>query len=457
MTIRLPRRHAWWLFGVSTGAYLAVMLLVTPAHFLDIEVYRAEGWAFRTGADLYGPLPGVHGLATYPPFAAALFVPLSLLPAAVAGELSLLVNIGLLLCASYLSLGLLPAARAGIHVVAPVLAAVTLWCEPVMLNNTFGQINLVILCLVLWDFSLPEGSRWKGIGVGIAAAIKVTPGIFIVYLILTGQLRAARAAVVAFLAALLVPALLAPASTLAYWTHHVIDTTRVGRLENSVNQTVLGLLVRAAHTTDPGPSARAVVAVGFVLGMAAAVYCHRRQREVSAMLVVALTGLIASPISWSHHWVYCVPLTALAWYEAKALLVPSILVFWSYVVWWTPHGAGVELRLDRLQVGMSAWYTVYAICCIGYLTVRARRSLAQDPSQGLGRRVERPSAAGRTPRLRSTHPRRAATGSASRWPTPVLPPSLAWLPSAWWWRTGPSSVASPSSRARGRRAARLSG
>ena len=71
----------------------------------------------------------------------------------------------LLLAASYLSLRRV-AGRVDLGVAVPLLAAVALWCEPVMANNGFGQINLLLLCLVLWDFSLPEDSRWRGSGSG---------------------------------------------------------------------------------------------------------------------------------------------------------------------------------------------------------------------------------------------------------------------------------------------------
>ncbi len=369
----LDRQYAWWFFGLCAATFLLLKLSLSPAHLVDLDVYRAEGLAMRTGLDLYGPLPGVHGLATYPPFAAALFVPVSLIPAVLAGQLSLIVNIGLLLGACYLTLGRIPAARSRIHLAAPALAAVALWCEPVMGTATYGQVNLAILCLVLWDFSLPEESRWKGVGLGLAAAIKVTPGIFIVHLILTRQVGAARTAVLTFLGTVVLSLMLVPASTIAFWTHHLFDPARVGRLENSVNQSLLGIVVRAGHTTEPGLWVKGLAAAVLVAGLACAVHCHRRKQELSAVLVVALTGLLVSPISWSHHWVWCVPLLALAWYEARALLLPTLLVFWSHAVWWVPHGSGVELHLDLPEVAMSAWYTVYAVGCITWLTLRARR------------------------------------------------------------------------------------
>ena len=346
------------MLAVSTALYLCLVLVWQPAGFADVSVYRAEAQALSDGRDLYGPLQGVYGLATYPPFAAAAFAPLLLVPDAAVGLVSLVVNLALLLAASYLSIRRVTA-RVDLGVAVPLLAAAALWCEPVMASNSFGQINLLLLCLVLWDFSLPEESRWRGVGIGLAAALKVTPGIFIVYLLVTRRFRAALGAVATLLATLAVSAALAPWSTWGFWTHHVFDLSRVGRLENSLNQSVRGWIVRATHTLDTGALGMVATAVVAVVGLAAAAYCYRRAGDRWGLLVAALTGLLMSPISWSHHWVWCLPLLALAWYEARALLIPTLLVFWSHVVWLVPHGDHVELGLSPGEVAMSGWYVVY--------------------------------------------------------------------------------------------------
>jgi alpha-1,2-mannosyltransferase len=365
-----------WCSGVSTALYVALVLVWHPPGFSDVSVYRAEARALWEGRDLYGPLPGVHGLGTHPPFAAAAFTPLLLVPDDVAGLISLPVNLVLLVAASYLSLRRLSVA-VDLGVAVPLLAAVALWCEPVVSGNGFGQINLLILCLVLWDFSLPEESRRRGVGVGLAAALKVTPGIFIVYLLVTRRFRAALGAIVTLLATLAVSALLAPSSTWAFWTHHVFDPVRVGRLENSLNQTVRGWVVRASHTLDTGAVGIAVTVAVAVVGLAAAAYCHRRLGDVWGLLVAALTGLLISPISWSHHWVWCVPLLALAFYEARALVLPTLLVFWTHVVRLVPHGEHVELDLGPVWVAMSGWYVVYAAAFMVTAVVMARSPFSQ--------------------------------------------------------------------------------
>lgn len=111
----------------------------------------------------------MHGLATYPPFGAAALLPLTAVSSGAADLISLLLNVILLLAAAFLSVRRIPSARRHLHVAAPTLAALALWCEPVLQNGRLGQINLLLMCLVLWDFSLPERSRWRGVGIGLAA------------------------------------------------------------------------------------------------------------------------------------------------------------------------------------------------------------------------------------------------------------------------------------------------
>ena len=134
----------------------------------------------------------------------------------------------------------------------------------------------------------------------------------------------------------------------------------MGRLENSLNQSVRGWIVRASHTLDTGALAIVATVLVAIVGLAAAAYCYRRVGDGWGLLVAALTGLLVSPISWSHHWVWCLPLLALAWYEARALLIPTLLVFWSHIVLLVPHGDHVELDLSRGEIAMSGWYVAYA-------------------------------------------------------------------------------------------------
>jgi alpha-1,2-mannosyltransferase len=105
----------------------------------------------------------------------------------------------------------------------------------------------------------------------------------------------------------------------------------------------------------------------------------------------AVTGLLASPISWSHHWVWCVPITVLVWFRARAWLLPTLAVFWSFAVWAIPHEDSVELHFNKIQIALSAWYILYGLAFLGLTGWRihlARRAPASSPSS-----AEQPPAA----------------------------------------------------------------
>lgn len=358
------------LAGLSFAGYLVVALTLDMLTFVDLRVYRAEGSALLHGLDLYGPLEGVHGLTTYPPFAALLFVPTAFVPIAPLEVLSVLANLGLLLVVSCQSVRLVRGGGPGTFSAGCVLAAIALWIEPVTTTLLYGQVNLLLLALVLADFTLPEHSRFRGVGVGLAAAIKVTPAFLIVYLVLTGRFRAAGTAAATLLATIGLTALVDPGATWSYWTRHLFDLGRAGRLENSVNQSVRGWLVRVDHTRDTPPAQLLVVLVVLVAGLACAVLAHRCLGDSWGLLAAAVTGLLVSPISWSHHWVYCIPVLALLWSEARAFLIPALLVFWSHAVWLVPHGGSAELQLTGPEVARSGWYVVAGL---GFLALTAWR------------------------------------------------------------------------------------
>src|SRR6478609_4444110 len=191
-------RAALLLAALSLTVWVLVVLAWVHPTFVDVRVYRAEGRALLDGADLDGPLPGITSVNTYPPFAALVFVPTALASLGSVKAVSVVVNLVLLAVVARLSLRL----AGGPATVAAtlVLAAVALWSEPVATTIFYGQVNLALVALVLWDSTLPPQSRLRGLGIGLAAAVKVTPGLLVVYLVLTGRYRAAVVAGATFLA-----------------------------------------------------------------------------------------------------------------------------------------------------------------------------------------------------------------------------------------------------------------
>ncbi|TDC00582.1 DUF2029 domain-containing protein [Micromonospora fluostatini] len=288
---------------------------------VDLKVYLASGEAVRDGTSLYdvaiqnpmyGPMPYL-----YPPLTAILFfVPLSLLPI---GAASLVWNTASLIAlgaVAWLALGVAgvrtPRTRAALTLV--VLLAAT-WLLPVRIQLIAGQINMFLLLLVLLDFRGYAG-RWRGVGIGIAAGLKVTPLIFIGYLVVTRQWRAAGTALAAFLGTVLAGFVLMPADAARYWGGLVLHSSRAGGVWDTPNQSVAGALSRAVDGTQFASWWLAVLAVLAVFGLGVAWYVHRHGSDFLGFSAAAVTGLLVSPVSWEHHWVYVIPL--LVWLAVRA-------------------------------------------------------------------------------------------------------------------------------------------
>ncbi|WP_254896654.1 glycosyltransferase 87 family protein [Amycolatopsis sp. Hca4] len=242
---------------VLLGAQLLVLvaLLVSynggrwrfPAYRVDLDVYRLGSTAVLHGQALYGTLPptgdGQFLLFTYPPFAAILLTPLAVLPYWAACLALTLLTLGVLVLVLVAVLRAFGARCDWPRVVVLLLAAEAL--EPVLRTLYAGQIDLLLLALVVLDVLVDHPRRPRGLLIGLAAAIKLTPAVFLLYLLLRRDTRAAVTAVVTFLAATAVGFLLAGADSVRYWTSALWDTGRVGEPTYAGDQSLLGLLARA--------------------------------------------------------------------------------------------------------------------------------------------------------------------------------------------------------------------
>lgn len=353
---------------------------------IDLMVYRAEGETVRAGGDLYAlRTTEAHLPTTYPPFAALLFTPLTLLDTAEMRTLATLGNLLLLVAFAHLALRLVGSGQnTGGHgtgharvETALWVAALAVWAEPVWTTLRYGQINLLLAVLVLWDLSRHPGHRWAGLGIGIAAAIKLTPALFAVFLLLTGAAEAIRGgqwrvpvrracvAAVSFAGATLCAAAVLPYDSRRFWTRMVFEASRVGLPEDTANQSLRGVLARLLHTEEPGIWWVVAAAVAGALGLAVAVRAALRGERARAAVSCAATALLVSPVSWSHHWVWCVPMALLVWTDAVrrggrarwAATGAMVLVFCSYALWWVPHGVGrLELDQNYGEMTLSALY-----------------------------------------------------------------------------------------------------
>lgn len=373
-------------------AYLGVRVLTHPASY-DLTVYRAEGLAVRDGLDLYGPLPAVPSLATYPPFAGMMFVPLSVLGLSLLHAVGLAVNLVLVYVVGYLSLRLVGGPSGSRAVV--VAGSAALFAEPALTSLRFGQINLALLALVLWDFTHVR-HRCAGVGIGLAAGFKVTSVIFIPYLWFTGRYRAACTATVTFAGTVLLSAVALPGACWRYWTQLLFDVGRVGRVENAANQTLRGMFVRMDHTRSISAGETLIIGVALAVGLCCAVLAHRRLDDAWGVPACAVSGLLAAPIAWTHHWVWCVPIAVLLWQRARRW-VPAVAVFWSYAVWVVPHADRVELHFSILQIAASNWYVLFGLSFLAGTARMAARSASRSAIAVGCRAMPRSAAEGPVP------------------------------------------------------------
>ncbi|MFD7230771.1 glycosyltransferase 87 family protein [Streptomyces sp. NPDC059881] len=356
--------------GALVLSFVALAVLCVAQHIpmADTLVYRAEGAAVANGTDLYGFTVTAWQLpATYPPFAAILFVPTTWLPVAalkvvfVAGNTLLLALLVRLSCRF-----------AGLTASAPYVLAATalgLWLEPVFQTVVFGQINLALVCLVLWDLSRPAGALGKGFALGVAAGVKLTPAVFIVLLLITGRVRAGLTALASFAGTVLLGALVLPEASADFWTRRIFETERVGKTWIVDNQSLRGLFARLLHTTEPG----AVWTAAVLVTVGAGLWAARRAPERWGVLAVAFTALLVSPISWSHHWVWCVPLIAVLIAEGRrrtAVLMTA--VFLARSLWLVPHAGDLDLQLSWWQQLLASPYPPVGLTVLVVAALRAR-------------------------------------------------------------------------------------
>ena len=330
-------------FAVVLGSYLTY-LAVHPYDWtldpVDLGVYRSGGLIVRHVRPWYNPhlttplysWPGYENLHlkfTYPPFAALVFAVVSLVPWRALPPLSVVVNIAALLAALWFTFGGLGYRRGLTRLGATLLAAAAVfWTEPVIRTLYLGQVNLVLMALIIWDLCQPDTRRsgasrwWKGAGVGVAAGIKLVPLVFIPYLLLTRRFRAAAVACAAFAATVAAGFVATPADSARWWLGGLFfNGGRTGFVGWEGNQSLRALLTRlAGSVAGAEPVWLAVALVTAVAGLACAAVLDRAGHPLPGLLTCALTGLLISPISWDHHWVWIVPgVAAAAAYAVRAM------------------------------------------------------------------------------------------------------------------------------------------
>lgn len=355
------------VFAAMMACYVAFILTHPMDRWLapvDLHVYRLAGkvgaqirpaYDPRLAAPLYD-WPGNGLKFTYSPFAALVFTILVVPSWGLLLKLSLAVSIAAMTAGIWYTLGGLRyragAARLGGTL---LLAAALFWLEPVQRTLYLGQVELVLMALIMWDMCQPDRRWWKGAGVGIAAGIKLVPLVFIPYLLLTRRFRQAAVAAGTFAATVALGFAVLPADSRAWWLQGIFARgRRAGFVGWEGNQSLQGLITRLSGSIAAGqPIWLAVAAVTLVAGLAVAVALDRAGQRMAAVLACALTGLLVSPVSWDHHWVWVVPgvtalvaagLRAVGWlrwaYLSGGALLAGLFGAWPGFLWGQPLDLG---------------------------------------------------------------------------------------------------------------------
>lgn len=380
--------------AASAAGALALAVAEAGGHQIDFDIYRmAAGHVDRP--DLYSVrLPrslmshGSLGLHfTYPPFAALLFWPSTLLSVAAAQLAWTVLNLGGLLALSCVSVRAArpawPASRT--LALAACLLLPVLLLDPDRLTVSLGQVNFFVALLALTDLTctLRIGQRTvpRGVLLGLAAAIKLTPLIFVPLLLLTRQFRAASVASLTFLLCSLGMLAIAPRSSGLYWSTEILDDKRSGNLLYVSDQNLHSALQRLIGS-PPAPLLLGVLTVLLAGGgLAAARWAYFASSPLLGVLLCAATGLMISPVSWIHHYVWVGP--ALAWLALGAdrpraggwWALGLAALCWAAPAWWVPdqqrpYGGPVTL-LEGNSFFLAA--VAFVILAAVMLLTRARR------------------------------------------------------------------------------------
>jgi alpha-1,2-mannosyltransferase len=409
------RQVAVWalllLIAAAALGYATWQLVWHAQYRIDIDVYRMGGQAWLDGRPLYADNMMFHtpiGLDlpfTYPPLAAIAFCPFAWLGLPAASVAITLTTLVLLITSMMIVLARLdvwdssrmapgPAWLRRCWLTVVVVAAAAIWLEPIRSNFAFGQINVVLMTLVLAD-CLPRRTPWpRGALLGLGIALKLTPAVFLLYFLLRRDVRSALTAVASFLVATLAAFALAWRDSWEYWTDTVRKTDRIGAASLNTNQNVAGTLARLG--LDEHERFGLWVA-GSLLVLALTVWAARRVlaagEPVLAVICIALFGLVVSPVSWSHHWVWMLPAvlvtSVLAW-RRRSLALAVVSAAGVAVMVWTPidlmpkHHETTAAGWRQL-VGVSyVWWALATILTAGVAAAARtapRESTAPEPVQ----------------------------------------------------------------------------
>ncbi|MGC5054169.1 glycosyltransferase 87 family protein [Micromonospora sp. DT48] len=384
-----------WLGFAVAAAVSVVLVLRRPDRLSDLHIYHGALTDLRAGRPLYGYVAPNGGPFTYPPFAALVLWPITTVPLGVveaiwlaatcAAVVAIAVPVGRALAAGRVGASARAVAGAGVTTSASLnvaaVAAVLMVTAPVQSNLRFGQVSIFIVLLALLD-AMASPSRTRGLLVGMAAAVKLTPLLFVLYFLVCGRYRDAARAVAAFVACGVLALAVLPGESLTYWAGTVTQTSRIGNLASLGNQSVHGMLLRLGMD----PAALPVVWVALVVAICAVALLRARAlarlgRPGHAAVLVGCATVAASPVSWTHHQVWTVLAAMLlvgtlgvARRVAGALLLASMVLSLGAVLAPVSMRPGVQFLFENARVIGTAVLCVTGFGAVALTATRAHRA-----------------------------------------------------------------------------------
>ena len=335
--IALAARRRWQrIRGPRTNRERLVVILVVAAAtltfdyflaqrhgFFDLNVYHgAINYWMHQGGSLYDFLsPQTTYGFTYPPFAALLMLPMAWLPFNAAIWISCFaIVIATVIVISWL---VDPVVRRESWVrwyTVGLVFAVAIAFEPLRETFLFGQVNMFLVLLVGFDLLIlqPRNSKVTGIGIGLATAIKLTPAVYLIYLVVTKRWRAALVAAGTAGVATVLAAALFPDASRVFWTDALWNTDRVGSVAFISNQSLNGAVARL-HPAQPSTVLwLASVLVVMVIWLVRVRKAAAAGDELTGFALTGVLGCLISPITWVHHLVWVGPAIVLLLDRARA-------------------------------------------------------------------------------------------------------------------------------------------
>ncbi|MGW4326298.1 glycosyltransferase 87 family protein [Nocardia sp. NPDC004573] len=385
---------------VLSLAFSAFCLLtpVWPFHkitggFIDLQVYRLGVDAMRHGADMYGQLPqttiGAGLPFIYPPFAALALGPFAMLPWDVAALSFFVSSVAALALTLYLVARRVWPDDSQRRLAAWATACATplgLLLEPIHSTLDFGQVNLLLMALVAAD-CLTHKPRWpRGMLIGIAAAIKLTPAAFVLYFLVRRDYRAAATAAVTGVAATALGFVVLPKESVKYWFGGLGNVSGLSGSAFHTNQSIQAVFSRF-EVPEPAFTVLWLVLGALLLTLVVAAMRRAADLPALALALNAVFTLLVSPISWSHHWVWIAPaLFAVVGYATR-LPVRRAIGWWvTFVVTaavfvigphnWLPDGEHRETAWTPWQHFIGNTYVWFSVVLVVLFLLAGKRTVA---------------------------------------------------------------------------------